>query len=109
MNTKQISGIVVAFLGAALLFFAHSISEQVAAGQQKINRAQKQVNQSETIFSVSPVTKDIGKQVTAPVQEKIKEGQQEVDTYGRLAQQLHVAGIILLVLGAGLFLFGLKK
>lgn len=112
MIFARILGILMMIAGVVMFFFSNYISEQVAAGQQKINSAQSQVNMGKQLFGSNPYTKDVGQGLTNSAQKKINEGQQTVNEYTALADQLHTGGIIVAAVGVGLFVIsfiGRKK
>jgi hypothetical protein len=109
MKMKRILGIALIIVGAIMLLFSNYIAEQVAAGQLQIQSAQSQVNTVDSVFSNSQYTKPIGKQITGSAQRKIDEGQAEVDQYSRLSGQLKIAGVICIILGAGILFFSKKR
>lgn len=109
MNIKKILGIVLFVIGIALYFISNYIMDQVNEGKQKISSAQKQVDQSNDLFSLAPYGKDIGKELTNPAEKKIHAGQEQVNYYQNTAHFLHIGGVVLMVLGAGTFLIGFIK
>lgn len=92
-----------------MLLFSDYIATQVAEGKMKIERAQGQVDTAESLFSLSKYTKPIGKTFTKGVQNKIDAGQRDVDKYESLSNNLKIGGIILIVIGAAVLIFGRKK
>ncbi len=109
MNLKRILGIIILIAGISMYLFSNYITEQVHAGKNKISKAQKQINQANTLFSLNPVAKEVGKQVTDAGQEKIKEGEQQVQSYEQMAHRLYVGGIAAVILGAGIVAISLIK
>ena len=109
MSGKRILGVALIVIGAVMLFFSDYIATQVAEGKIKIARAQSQVNTAESVFSKSQYTKPVGKVIFGGVQNKIDEGKREVSHYESLSNNLKIAGIVLIVVGAGLLLLGKKK
>lgn len=109
MGFKRILGIVILLIGAALIGASNYIQNQVDEGKVKIENAQEFVDRGKSISSLNPITKEIGEGVGNIAQKKIDEGQSEVDQYDAMAANLHKGGIALIVIGAGLILFGKKK
>jgi hypothetical protein len=109
MNIKRVGGIILLVCGIGLLFFSHHISERVAEGRVEIAEGQKKVDTADSLFSLNPYSKQVGKEVTGSGQKKINEGSKEADEYSVLAGRLQIAGVISLVLGAGLFLISFRK
>jgi hypothetical protein len=67
------------------------------------------VNTLDSVFSISKYTKPVGKQITGSAQNRINAGQAEVDKYQAIATNLKIGGIIIIVIGAALFIFSRKK
>lgn len=109
MHFKKVIGFVVLGLGAILLVFSYYIAEQVAEGRARVDRAQGQVDTANSLFSLNPTTKQIGKGFTSPIQKKIDEGSLDVSEYTALAHKLQVGGIILIVIGLGALVFWKKR
>jgi hypothetical protein len=109
MNSKTIAGIIFVLAGAAMLFASNYINTQVGEGREKISRAQSQVDRGNSLFSLNPVTKEVGKGIFGGAQKQINAGQQEVGYYAGVAGQLQIGGIVCLVIGGALILFGRKK
>ena len=109
MSGKRILGIAFIVIGAAMLFFSDYIAVQVAEGKLKIERAQSTVDSAESIFSKSQYTKPVGKVIFGGAQKKIDQGRVEVSQYEALSNNLKIAGIVLIVVGAGLLLLGQKN
>ncbi|MES2273834.1 MAG: hypothetical protein V4487_06545 [Chlamydiota bacterium] len=109
MNSKRIFGILLLIGGIALFLFSNYISKQVTAGKAEISSAQSQVDQSNSLFSLNPVSKEVGKGLTGSAQRKIDAGNQEVNEYERLAGWLKIGGGILLIVGIGFLILGKKK
>jgi hypothetical protein len=102
MSVKRISGIIFLIVGIAMYLFSNYIGDQVTAGKEKIAKAQKEVNQSGSLFSLSPYTKEIGKEISGSGQKKIDEGNLKVGKYEQMAQRLSIGGIAIAILGAGI-------
>lgn len=109
MNSKRILGLVVLIVGVILLFVSHYIEGRVAEGQEQVKGAQKKVNQGNSLFSLSPATKDAGQQLTKGAQKKIDAGKQQISHYADIADQLQVGGILLVIVGAGIILICRNK
>lgn len=102
-------GIVVLAAGIGLLGFSFYIKQQVAQGEEQISTAQRRVNQGNTLFSLTPATKEIGNRMTSSAQRKINEGILEVGKYKDLAGWFQVGGIVCIILGAGILVLDKKK
>lgn len=107
MNVKTITGIVLIVLGAGSLFFSHYIMTQVGEGRVKIAKGEQAVQQSDKLFSLTPGTKQVGKIATSGAQKKLKEGKQQAQDYESLANKLEIGGIVGIIAGCGVLLFGL--
>lgn len=106
MNFKRIIGIVVIVIGIALVSVAYYIKQEVAAGEKKIIEGEKSVKKTDALFSLTPVTKDVGGGLTSSGKKKIAEGKKEVAYYSALAQWLQIGGIVLIVGGAVIVVLG---
>lgn len=109
MNTKRKIGLVILIIGIIFIGFSVFINKRVEEGRGQIASAQKKTDQASDLFSLNPVTKELGKGVTGSIQEKIDEGKQQADAYAKLATWLTVGGIIFLIVGGGSIVFGGKK
>lgn len=107
MNTRKIIAIILVVIGVGCLGMSHYINQQVLGGQAQVDSAQRSVDQGNKLFSINPVSKEVGKTLTSPIQRKIDAGQAEVLYYARIAQILQVGGIILIL--AGLVVFFIPK
>lgn len=95
--------IVVFAIGIGMLFFSNYIQKEVAQGKKKISKAQSTVDAGNSLFSATPLTKELGKGVTGSVQKKIDAGQEDVDYYESLSHWLQIGGIAFMIGGVGLF------
>jgi hypothetical protein len=77
---------------------------QVNEGNAQIKKAEKMVDQGNSLFSLSPATKQLGKGITQSAEKKINMGKEQIAYYTALAGQLKMAGIILLIIGGVLTL-----
>jgi putative Mn2+ efflux pump MntP len=109
MRSKKISGLIIVILGLVCLYFSHYIKEQVEQGKMQISEAQGKVDTANSIFSVNPVSKEVGKGLTSGAQRQINEGRMEVAKYGQLAMWLQIGGYVLIIVGVLVFLTGFRK
>jgi hypothetical protein len=109
MRLLRILGVLFILVGIAALGGSMYISNQVAEGEVKIKKAESAVDKGNALFSLSPVTKELGQSITDSAGKKIEAGKQQIAQYTELAGQLKIGGIILIVIGAGLFLIRPKK
>lgn len=105
MNAKQIIGLFLFALGLGMLFGSHYIAQQVLEGKAKIASAQSKVDTSNKLFSVTPVTKPVGKTLTGSAQSQIDAGRGEVSYYEQVVQWLQIGGAAFVVIGIGACLF----
>ena len=109
MKSKTIIGLILILLGVASIGTSMYISSEVAQGKGKISRAEKQVNQGQSLFSLNPVSREVGKELTGAANKKISEGKQQVAYYEDVATVTQIGGIALLVIGFGTLLLARKK
>ncbi|MFA6119560.1 MAG: hypothetical protein WCT85_00600 [Parachlamydiales bacterium] len=109
MLAKKILGIIIAILGVAMLISSFYIKSQVEQGRKQISEAQHQVDQGKALFSLNPVTKEVGKEIARPVEKKIKAGTEKANLYNTIALYLQIGGCIFIILGSGIVFIGNKK
>ena len=109
MNLKKIFAIVVFLVGIAMVGGAFYIKDQVAQGKLQVSSAERQVNQGKTLFSLNPISKEVGNQITKSADRKIDAAKGEISYYANMAQNLQIGGIVLIVIGIGLFIFSLRS
>ena len=105
MNRKRVIAVVMFLAGVAMVGGSFYIKSQVAQGKLQVASAEKKVDQGKTLFSLNPVSKEIGGQMAKSADRKIDHAKQEISDYASLAQNLLVGGIVLLIVGAGFFIF----
>lgn len=105
MKILRILGIVVVVAGIVCIFFSNDITNQVNEGKIKIEKGQKTVDTSSSLFSTNPYTKPFSKGITSSAQKKIDTGKEEVAYYEQLAQTLQISGIIGIIVGVALTIF----
>ena len=98
--------IVVA--GVGMLFGSNYIMGEVGEGREKISKAQKKVDSGNSLFSVNPISKAVGKGLTGSAQKKIDAGSEEAARYEQMAQMLLYGGIGAIVVGVGIFFFSTR-
>lgn len=108
MRKKKILGIVLLVIGILLFGASLYIEAQVAEGKEQISSAQGTVDKGKALFSLDPLSQQVGKTITNPIQKKINEGQEEVLYYERLALWLKLAGIICFVTGVAVLVWKKK-
>src|SRR4051812_15770172 len=107
MNVKRIIGIIVLVIGVVLIFVSSNIKKQIAEGTLKVNAAEKTVGQANSLFSLSPVTKELSKGTISSANKKIAAGKQDIARYTKLADELQLGGFVLI--GAGILIFVLGR
>lgn len=96
---KKILSILLLVLGGASYGGSVYIEKQVAAGNLKLQNAQKTLDQTDQILSLSPYSAPLGKGLKEASKGKIQEGQQQIAYYTDLASNLKIAGYVLAGLG----------
>ena len=109
MKARKIIGIILFILGVIGYFFSDYIQKQVEEGKIKIAQAEKTVEQGNKIFSLNPVTKEIGKGLSKPAEKKIAQGKEDVQYYEGISSWLKIGGIIAGIVGIVLFFFSFGK
>jgi len=97
-------GLIVLIAGIACLFFSSYIMQQVNEGKGKIQKGEQAMKQGNQLFSLNPVTKEVGKNFTNPIQQKINAGKETIAHYENMAQMLYTTGIIGIIAGGVLFI-----
>ncbi len=109
MNVKQVIGGIIFVGGLGLLYLAHYINVQVEEGNMQIFSGQQKVDQTNSLFNMSPYTKSVGQGLTSGAQRQINEGRDTVEYYTAIANRCRIGGIAALVVGAGMIFFFRKK
>ena len=109
MNFTRILGIVICVCGLVLIGVSFYIHSQVAQGREQIAAGQNQIDQTNKLFSIVPQTKDVGSTLTKSGQQRVNMGQQQADEYESRANKLQIAGIVLVIVGAGIAILGGKR
>jgi hypothetical protein len=101
----RILGILISLAGITCIFLSSYITNQVNEGKIKIEQGQQTVDQSNSLFSSNPFTKQVGKGLNSSSQKKINEGKENVSHYEQVAQTLQISGIAAIIVGVGITLF----
>ena len=101
-KTKMFSGIIISIFGIVLLIASFIIKSQVSSGRERISEAKSNVQTSQKLFSLTPVTKEFGKGLTGSAERQIREGSAKADTYDTIALWFQIGGGVFIVIGAGL-------
>jgi len=102
-------GLAALIVGVVLLGSSLYIKSEVLAGQEQVSSGERKLNALDRVFSASPTTKQYGSQLTKSGKSKIAKGKEDIAYYTSLANKLQIGGIVLIVVGAGVLLFGKKK
>jgi hypothetical protein len=105
MKMLRILGIIILIAGIGCIFGSNYITNQVNEGKIKIEKGQKTVDESNSLFSSNPVTKQVGKGLTSSSQKKINAGKEQVSYYEQMAETLKICGIVGIIVGAGMTIF----
>ncbi len=109
MNYKRTLGLIMEVVGVVMFFIAGYIKGQVEQGRGQISSGQKKVDTANSLFSVNPVTKEVGKGVTSSAQREINQGRLEANKYDEIANWLRIGGIVVVIVGAGVLILGGRK
>jgi hypothetical protein len=110
MNFKRVLGIIILIIGLVGLGFSYYITQQVNEGKIQVESAQSSVDKGNSLLSLNRVSKEVGQKVlTDPAQKKINEGQMTIAQYEKMASWLQIGGIIFIVLGLALIIFGRNR
>jgi hypothetical protein len=97
---KRVVGTIILAVGVIAYVLGMYIEGEVGAGKKKIAKAESSVNAGKELSSLSPVTKEIEDLASSGVEKKIDEGKQDVATYTKVAEILHMGGIVFFIGGA---------
>jgi hypothetical protein len=101
---------LVLFLVALASFGASMyITKKVEEGKMQIHHAQKRVDQGSSLFSLTPLSKDVGDTLADPMQKKIDEGNLEVEKYEGIARLVTIGGIVCILLSVGALILSKKQ
>ena len=102
-------GVVMFVIGVVAFGLSMYIRDQVDEGRGRVSSAQKRLDQGNSLFNLSPMTKQIGKGFTSGAQNKIDEGILQIQKYNDFAAWLQIAGIVFMVVGGGITIIAKKK
>ena len=109
MNTRRIVGIVIAIAGVVLLLVSRYITGRVEEGKGEIYAGQRKVDSANSLFSLTPATKEVGKGFTQSGQNRIDQGWSDVAHYESLAKTLKMGGYALIIIGAIIVVIPVRK
>lgn len=105
MNIKQVMGLLAIVVGIALIIFVVYGKQQVAIAKGEISDAKQKVDQGNQLFSLNPISKEVGKQVSGGISQKIQNAEHTVEYYENLFMWCQVGAVVLIVGGCGLIYF----
>ena len=105
MVKLRILGILILLAGVVCIYFSNYITTQINEGKVKVEKGEKTIEQSNSLFSLNPYTKQVGKGLSSSAQKKINAGKEEIAHYEQVAHMLKVSGIAGIIVGAGLTIF----
>lgn len=108
MKTQRIIAVVIAIAGALSIGGSAYINKEVKAGKQQIASGQQKVDAGKKLFQIVPETAPIGEAFTGSAQERIDRGRRDVAHYEGMSKKLRIGGIVLIALGALLFILKRK-
>ena len=109
MIFKRIIGIILILAGIGMIGTSYYIMNQVEQGKIQVADAQQKVDTGSTLFSLSPATKGIGKEITDSAGKKINAANEEIAQYEDLADKLKMGGIAAIILGFGVVFIGKRR
>lgn len=109
IHPQKIIAILIVVVGIVLLLTSNYISARVVTGKAQIASGQSQVDSTNSLFGRSRATKPFGQAFTGSAQSRINAGQVDVDRYERLAGQLKIAGVVLIIAGIVIFVLPRRK
>lgn len=101
---RKLLGITIGIIGIALILLSSYIKNRVEEGEGQVSDAQKQIDQGNSLFSIAPETKSLGRSFTGAAQKKIDAANAEIAEYAHYSGWFQKGGIILIVIGAGILL-----
>ncbi len=105
MKRIRVVGIVLFIVGIVAICFASYINSQVAQGKVQVEQGEKKISAGKKLFSATPLTEQFGGIVTSGGEKKIARGKEQISHYESVATSLMTIGIILIIVGAGLFIW----
>jgi hypothetical protein len=109
MRFTRILGVVIVLLGIGALIFANYLNHRLSDAGEQIADAKQKVKEGNALFSLNPVAKEIGGELTNSAEKKISKAEHTVQYYENIASFSQTGGICLLVVGVGIFLLSFKK
>lgn len=96
-------------LGIASYSSAVYIEDQVSSGKAKLKNAQKKIDQTDQMLSLSPYSAPLGRGLKEATKEKLDEGKKQIIYYTDMANHLKVIGYVLMGTGLISLLFTFRK
>ena len=103
MNKYRWFAVFFLIVSCGMFGFSYYIQAQIDQGRIKISDAEKKLNQTEGLFSLSPATQQLGSGIKRAGKEKIASAEEEIAYYQSMANSLLVGGCIFAALGIGCF------
>lgn len=97
---KRVLGTIILAIGVIAYLSGMYISKEVDAGEKKLKNAERSVSAGKELTEIIPYTEEFGDMATHKLEKKIEEGKVDVATYTKIAEILHMSGIILFIGGA---------
>lgn len=109
MNVKKIIAIILFIVGLGMIGGSLYIKNQVEQGKIKVANAERTIDQGKVLFSINPVSKQVGDGIVKAADRKIAGANRDIAYYENLAQQLMMGGILLIIVGVVVFAFSYRK
>ncbi len=97
---KRVLGTAILIIGVIAYLLGMYIEKEVGTGKKKIAKAESTINTGKEITALNPYSKEIGDLASAGAEKKINEGKEDVATYTKVAEILHMSGILFFIGGA---------
>jgi hypothetical protein len=109
MLNKRNFGILSIILGILLIVGSFYIKSRVEEGRKQISQAESKISQGKQLFSLNPITKEVGKEMAASAEIKISDATQKANRYETIALLCQIGGVLFVIVGGGLIFLGRKK
>ncbi len=107
MFVRRIISILIIAVGVGMFTYGNNVSKQADQGQEKIEQAQDSQGQRRPVLG--PVRRNAQQQATQQARTKIATEQTKVAILGIDATWFRGAGIVVAVLGLGIFAFSFRR
>ncbi len=109
MLKKIFFPIILILIGIAAIMGSVYIKNQVVEGRRQIAEGKEKLERGKGLFSLNPITKELGRGLEKQGQSKIKEGTRKADYYQSLSNWMLYGGIVFIVAGSVVLLIKRKK